>query len=367
MLPLTAASLSLSAPQHEEGFRPSSGKFLRNEGDTLEESQLKYIEKTLEPISPPWKFKLSILIVNTNSGEMLADCLESIFATVKTEPLEVIVVDNNSQDDSVDTARDKYPEVCFIENDYNNWFTGGTNQGIVESRGEYLLCLNPDTICHPHAIDGMVEFLEKHPSVGLVGPKLLNGDGSLQPSCRNFLTAGRLILQHIFPWRMAPNSWRKRSVLEYWDHDETMEVDWIIGACILLPRKAVEIVGLKDEEYPIFHEETDWCYRLGKAGLQTWFLHDLEITHFGSATVSKLWGRGLVLEFYKGKHRFIRKHFGPLPLMLHRFLLSGLLFLRLMAVLVRRVFSRDIHLRQKTSFLLRGMAIQLGLNGKKKD
>lgn len=297
---------------------------------------------------------------------MLTDCLESIFVTVKTEPFEVIVVDNNSQDGSVDAAREKYPEVSFIENDYNNWFTGGTNQAIVESRGEYLLCLNPDTVCHPRAIDGMVEFLEKHDSVGLVGPELLNGDGSLQPSCRNFLTARRLILQHIFPWRMTPNSWKKRTVLEYWNHDETMEVDWIIGACILLPRKAVENVGLKDEGYPIFHEETDWCYRLRNAGWQTWFLHDLKVTHFGSTTVSKLWGRGLVLEFYKGKHRFIRKHFGLLPLLLHRFLLAGLLSLRLAGVLVRSIFSRNADLRQETSVLLKGIAIQFGLNEKKR-
>ncbi len=298
---------------------------------------------------------------------MLTDCLESIFSTVKLEPFEVIVVDNNSQDGSVDAARDKFPEVCFIENDYNNWFTGGTNQAIVESRGEYLLCLNPDTVCHNHAIDSMVEFLEKHPSVGLVGPKLLNGDGSLQPSCRNYLTSRRLILQHIFPWKMAPNSWRKHTVLEYWNHDETMEVDWIIGACILLPRKAVENVGLKDEGFPIFHEETDWCYRLRKTGWQTWFLHDIEVTHFGSTTVSKLWGRGLVLEFYKGKHRFIRKNYGLIPLFLHRFLLAGLLILRLAAVLIRRIFSRNVQLRQKASFLRRGIAIQLGLKEKKSE
>ncbi len=328
---------------------------------------MKYTDKPLEPISRPCKYRLSILIVNTNSGEMLTDCLESIFATVKTEPFEVIVVDNNSQDGSVDAARDKFPEVCFIENNYNNWFTGATNQSIVESRGDYLLCLNPDTICHPRAIDCMVRFLEKHPSAGLVGPKLLNGDGSLQPSCRNYLTSRRLILQHVFPWRIAPNSWRKRTVLEYWNHDETMEVDWIIGACILLPREAVENVGLKDEGYPIFHEETDWCYRLRKAGWQTWFLHDLEVTHFGSTTVSKLWGAGLVLEFYKGKHRFIRKHFGLMPLLLHRFFLAGLLFLRLAGVLIRRVFSRSAFLKQETSFLCKSIALQLGLNGKKKD
>ncbi len=328
---------------------------------------MKYTDLPLSHLPGPYDFKLSILIVNTNSGEMLADCLESIYSTVRTEPLEVIVVDNNSSDDSVLHSREKFPQVRFIENDYNNWFTGGTNQAIVESRGEYLLCLNPDTICHPRSVDGMIEFLENNPGVGLVGPKLLNGDGTLQASCRNYLTSRRLVLQHIFPWRKAPNSWRKRAVLEYWDHDETMEVDWIIGACILLPRKAVEDVGLKDEGFPIFHEETDWCLRLKKAGWHTWFLHDLEVTHFGSTTVSKLWGRGLVLEFYKGKHRFIRKQYGVLPMLVHRLLLIGLLSLRLAVLLVRRIFSRNPDLKLETSVLLKGIAIQLGLNDKKES
>ena len=328
-------------------------------------SQLMYHDKPLEPLDGPCEFRLSILIVNTNSGQLLTDCLESIYSTVRTKPFEVIVVDNNSDDGSVEAAKSGFPDVRFICNSYNNWFTGGTNQAIVESRGENLLCLNPDTICHPGAIDGMVEFMENHPNAGLAGPKLLNGDGTLQPSCRNYLTSRRLVLQHIFPWKKAPNSWRKHAVLEYWDHDETMEVDWIIGACILLPRKAVEEIGLKDEGYPIFHEETDWCYRLKKAGWHTWFLHDLEITHFGSTTVSKLWGRGLVLEFYKGKHRFLRKQYGAFALFVHRLLLTGLLSLRLMFLLFRRIFSRNPELKQETFVLLRGIAIQLGLNGKK--
>ena len=319
-------------------------------------------ETALLPLSAPASHRLSVLIVNTNTRDMLLDCLESIYRTVRTEPLEVIVVDNASNDGSIEAARSRFPSVKYIENDHNNWFTGATNQAIVASRGEYLLCLNPDTVCHPYSIDGLVEFLEENPSVGLAGPKLLNGDGSLQPSCRNFPTSRRLVLQHIFPWRLAPNSWRKRTVLEYWDHDETMEVDWIIGACILLPRKAIEEVGLKDEGYPIFHEETDWCYRLRKAGWQSWFLHDLEVTHFGSTTVSKLWGRGLVLEFYKGKHRFIRKHYGSLALLLHRILLSMLLLLRLTGTSLRRLYSGDESLRDEISVIRRGLSIQMGFD-----
>lgn len=324
---------------------------------------MKYVEKTLESISRPYDFRLSILIVNYNSGKMLTGCLESIFATVQTEPLEVIVVDNNSRDGSIDTARKNFPHVRYIENGFNNWFSGGTNQAIEESRGEYLLCLNPDTICREYAIDELVDFLDSNPGAGLVAPRLLNSDGSLQPSCRNFLKSRYLLLQHILPWRSLPNSWRKFAVLEYWDHDDTIQPDWIIGACILVRRETIEAVGLKDEAFPMFHEETDWCYRMKNAGWKIWFLHTAEVTHFGSQSVMKYWGKDLILEFYKGKHRFVRKHFGILPLLLHRFLLTGLLSLRLAALFVRRIFFRNADLRQETSFLLKGIAIQLGLKG----
>jgi len=323
---------------------------------------LRYAEQPLESISRPCEFKLSILIVNYNSGEMLTDCLESVFNTVKTEPLEVIVVDNDSQDGSAGDAKKKYPEVRYIENSFNNWFTGGTNQAIEVSRGEYLLCLNPDTVCHENAIDELVNFLDRIPDAGLAAPRLLNGDGSLQPSCRKFLKSRYLLLRHILPWRRLPGSWRRKAVLEYWDHDETIQPDWIIGACIMVRRETIEDIGLKDEGFPMFHEETDWCYRMKKADWGIWFVHTAAITHFGSQSAVKYWGGDLILEFYKGKHRFIRKHFGLLPLLLHRFLLTGLLFLRLTGVLVRRVFSKA-DLRQETSFLLRGIAIQLGLSG----
>jgi len=291
---------------------------------------------------------------------MLIDTLQSVYDTVETEPFEVIVVDNASTDGSIEAARARFPSVTYIENDRNNWFTGATNQAILASRGEYLFCLNPDTVCHPGAVDGLIRFLEEHPSAGLAGPRLLNGDGTLQPSCRNFLTSRRLVLQHILPWRHLPNSWRKHAVLEYWDHDETMKVDWIIGAAIMLPRKAVEEVGLKDEGYPIFHEETDWCYRLKKAGWDSWFVHDLEITHFGSTTVSRLWGRGLVLEFYHGKHRFIGKHYGTLPLLLHRSLLALLLTARLGRALAKKAFRGGEAVDDELAVVRRGISIQLG-------
>ncbi len=310
--------------------------------------------------SPP---DLSVLIVNYNGGSMLSDCLRSVRDTVSESSLEIIVVDNCSTDGSMDEARREFPEVTYIQNDHNNWFTGATNQAIRASRGNYLLCLNPDTVCHEGALDSMVAFLRDHPSAGVVGPMLLNGDGSLQPSCRKFLKSRYLLLKHLLPWRILPNSWKRRVVLEYWDHRDTIRSDWIIGACLLARRSAVEEVGLKDEGFPMFHEETDWCYRMLQEGWETWYLHTARVTHFGSQSAMEFWGDELILEFYKGKHRFIRKHFGAAALFCHRLLLSGLLSLRLAGLLLRRIAGSDPSFRREKSFLLGGLAIQLGLKG----
>lgn len=320
-------------------------------------------EKPLPPMGEEPGIELSVLIVNYNSGKMLADCLRSVYETVNAAPLEVIVVDNNSTDGSAETAAREFPRAAFIMNDFNNWFTGGTNQAILASRGRYLLCLNPDTLCHRGAIDGLVEFLDANPEAGVAGPRLLNGDGTLQPSCRKFLKSRYLLLKHLLPWSLLPESWKRKVVLEYWDHHRTIRSDWVIGACILVRRKAVEEVGLKDEGFPMFHEETDWCWRMWKKGWETWFLHTSTVTHFGSQSALKYWGDDLILEFYKGKHRFIRKHFGALPLLLHRGLLAGLLCLRLVAVSVGRLFHSTDILRRESVFLRKGVAIQLGLSG----
>ena len=311
--------------------------------------------------TPEEKLTLSILIVNINTRDLLLGCLRSLYATVAT-PFEIIVVDNASADGSAVAVREQFPRVRLIVNTRNNWFTGAMNQGLRASRGAFLLCLNPDTVCYSGAIDRMVDFLGSHPGAAVVGPTLLNGDGSLQPSCRNFLTNRRLVLQHLLPWRHLPNSWRARAVLEYWDHDSPRRVDWVIGACILVRRTAVDEVGLKDEGYPIFHEETDWCYRFGRAGWETWFIPDATVVHFGSQATSKVWGRGLVIESYKGKHQFIRTHHGTCSLLVHRTLLSALLVTRLARACLGRIMGRETP-DGELDVLRRALALQLGRAG----
>ena len=234
-------------------------------------------------------------------------------------------MDNNSQDGSVEAIRAAYPQVKLICNTKNAGFTEANNQALKVCQGEYIFCLNPDTICHEGAIDRLIDYLEQHSEVGMVGPLLLNRDGSLQPSCRNFMSTRRLLVQHLLPWRRISSALAGKISLAYWDHSQTRPVDWILGAALMMRRSCFNDVGLKDESYFIFHEDSDWCFQTWKQGWKVVFVHDARITHFGSQTVGKLWGANVNIEVYKAQHNFIRKNYGSLELFLHRTFLTILL------------------------------------------
>lgn len=253
---------------------------------------------------------------------------------------EIIVTDNNSKDGSVSALRKEFPDVIVIENKKNAGFTEANNQSIVISRGEYIFCLNPDCKVLNGAIDKMVEYMDAHPEVGILGSKLLNGDGTLQPSARNFITSGNLLLQHIVPWKLLPRRWAGKFVLEYWDHSEIREVDWIIGASLMIRRECVEDIGLKDERYFIFHEDNDWCWQAKRKGWKTHFLPQAEIIHYGSQTVKSIWGNKLTLEVYKAQQTFISKNWGEGALIRRRILLTTLILFRMLATIALRLAGK---------------------------
>ena len=276
------------------------------------------------------QYKLSIVTANTNEKHFTLPMLESVYKTVKkAQPLEFWIIDNNSMDGSVEAIHKEFPQVNFICNTTNVGFTEANNQGIRECTGDYIFCLNPDTICKEGAIDRLVDYLDEHPTAGIVGSKLLNSDGTLQSSCRNFMTTRRLILQHMLPWNKISQRLAEKISLMYWDHNETKPVDWLLGAALMIRRECLDEIGLKDESYFIFHEDSDWCFQAKKAGWKVVFVHDAEIIHHGSGTVGKLWGENLNIEVYKAQHNFIRKNLGTNELFWHRAFLRVLLNIRL--------------------------------------
>ncbi len=248
---------------------------------------------------------LSIIIVNWNTKEYLVRCLRSIFETGKRDFWEVLVVDNGSLDGSADEVKRVFPGVRVIENRENLGFARATNQGLKEGTGRYGLLLNPDTQVREGSIETLLSFMETHPEAGIAGVQLLNADGSRQNAIANYPTlATELLNKSLLRWLFPERFPGKESV-----RSEPVEVESVIGACMIARKKAVEEVGFLDENYFLFLEETDWCYRMRRAGWKVYHVPAAEITHFqgksAEADIEKA-----KIEYYRSRYQFFRKHRG---------------------------------------------------------
>jgi len=248
---------------------------------------------------------LSVIIVNWNTKDLLCQCIDSLAQTVKKIDTEIFVVDNGSTDGSVAAIREKFPRVRLVENQVNLGFARANNQAISLSSGEYLLLLNPDTKVKDEAIPQMLSFMNAHAKAGLVGGQLLNADESKQNSIANFPSlATELLNKSLLRW-LFPEKFPGKER----DYPGPVEVESVIGACMLVRRKAVEQVGLLDEEFFLFLEETDWCYRIKKAGWEIYHIPGAKLLHFQgkSAEVEKAKAR---IEYYRSRYRYFRKNRG---------------------------------------------------------
>ncbi|MFW6116152.1 MAG: glycosyltransferase family 2 protein [bacterium] len=249
---------------------------------------------------------LSIIIVNWNTRDLLVRCLRSVYGTKGGPEFEVFVVDNASTDDSTTVVRDHFPRVHLIANRENIGFARANNQAICCSKGRYVLLLNSDTEVHPAALEAMVHFMNEHPRAGGCGPRLLNADGSLQASCHPMLTPEREFWRLIFLDRI----WHRATyVQQQWDLSEPRRVEVIKGACLLLRRAALEQVGGLDEDYFMYTEEMDLCYRLLEAGWQLWWVPRAVVKHYGEAS-SRQVAEAMYVQLYRSKVQFYRKFEG---------------------------------------------------------
>lgn len=251
--------------------------------------------------------ELSIIIVNWNTKELLLRCLEALCQAAKRVENEIFVVDNGSTDGSVGAIREKFPEVKLIENPVNLGFAKANNQALSISGGRYLLLLNPDTQVKEEAIPEMLSFMEAHPDTGIVGAQLLNADGSKQNSIANFPSLATELLNKSFLRWLFP----KRFPGKERDFSDPIEVDSVIGACMMVRRKAMEEVGLLDENYFLFMEETDWCYRMKEANWKIFHVPRAEVIHFQgkSAGAEKPKAR---VEYYRSRYHYFKKNSGGL-------------------------------------------------------
>jgi N-acetylglucosaminyl-diphospho-decaprenol L-rhamnosyltransferase len=223
---------------------------------------------------------------------------------------QVVVVDNASTDGSSEMVRAEFPDIRLISNDQNRGFTAASNQGLELSQGRYLLLLNPDTEVVGDALATMVRFMDEHPNVGALGPQLRYPDGRRQPSRRRFPTLVTALLESTVVQEWWPdNRFIRRYTMADRSDDAVQEVDWLVGACLLVRRQAYEEVGGLDEGYFMSSEELDWCRRLKSAGWQIIYLPTATVIHHEGKSSEQVTAARHIY-FQSSKVRYFRKHHG---------------------------------------------------------
>jgi hypothetical protein len=244
---------------------------------------------------------VAAVVVTYNALPWLERCLESV------RGLETVVVDNGSTDGTVELVRGSFPAATLLERE-NRGLAAGWNAGLAAaSSPRYYLLLNADAWLVGDALERLVAFADAHPRAAAVGPRLLNPDGTLQRSVRGFPTVWRLATEYLFLRKLAP---RSRLLNAFYaggfDHDAVREAEFLMGSCLLVRREAVEELGGLDEEYFLFSEEVDWCFRARQAGWQVLFFPGAECMHVGGASH----GGRLLRENVRGHLLFLSKHRG---------------------------------------------------------
>ena len=249
---------------------------------------------------------MSVCIVNWNTRECLARCVECV---LREAAGEVIVVDNASEDGSADMVAERFPDVTLIRNEDNVGYAAGNNQAIAASSGDFVLLLNPDVELHEGALGTMLAFMGEHERAGALGCKLILPDGSVQQSCRTFPTPDVLLWEATGLSRLFPRSRRfGRYRMGWWDYDEVREVAQPMASCLMLRRKALDEVGTFDEQFPIYFNDVDLCLRLKQAGRRIFFTpHATALHHHGQSTRQA--GARMIAESHRSLAAFYRKHY----------------------------------------------------------
>jgi GT2 family glycosyltransferase len=270
--------------------------------------------------------ELSVVIVNWNTRDLLAQCLDSLYDSLILKDYEVFVVDNASDDGSPAMVNERFSQVQLIGNTENVGFARANNQAIRLSTGSYILLLNSDTIVKPGAIDALVDFMNAHLQAGACGARLLNQDGSLQFSCSPVPTLGSEFKRLFHLPGMRPDGYYP---MDLWDQSIPHRVDVILGACLLLRRKALDQVGLMDEEYFIYSEEVDLCHRLAIAGWELYWVPQGEVIHLGGQSTRQV-SEAMFLRLYQAKLIYFRKQHGRRQTLVYKLIIMAAALIRVM-------------------------------------
>lgn len=252
---------------------------------------------------------LSIIIINWNTLDLLRACLQSVYDHPPKARYEVIVVDNASQDGSPGMVQREFPQVWLLSNTENRGFAAANNQAICCARGEQILLLNSDTLVHGHVLQRSLDYMNENRATGAMGCRVLNADGSLQHSTSQFPSLLNLTLQTLGLDRVRSVPFFRRYRMLDWDRQSERAVDTVSGCFMMVRRDCIHEIGLLDEDFFFFGEETDWCRRMREAGWRVVFAPVGEVTHFGGGSSTSLnHKRDLMLT--EATVRLHRKHGG---------------------------------------------------------
>lgn len=281
---------------------------------------------------------LSIIIVNYNTKDLLQKCLQSVFSSRTDYHFEVLVSDNGSSDNSQDMVKQEFPQVKLIENRMNLGFSKGNNVAIKQASGKYILLLNSDTEVKPDTFDLCIRRTEQDQSIGVLGCKVLLPDGSLDSACR----------------RKFPNPWnsflRLFGLKKFSDYnitapiDEEIEVDAVMGAFMMVRKSVIDQVGLLDEEFFMYGEDLDWCFRIHVSGFRILYYPKAQITHYKYGSAQKQAFQTIRLA-HQAMKIFYRKHYAKK----HSWIFNQLVYLgislRMLLVLIANIFrnKKTVH------------------------
>lgn len=296
---------------------------------------------------------LSIIIVNWNVKDLLDKCLESLHngsiaihqPKGELSSVEIIVVDSASDDDSVAMVREKYPNVKLLLQSENVGFTRGNNIGFAEAQGRYLFLLNPDTEIIDDVIPKLLEYIDNHPDVGIVGPHTLNSDGSHQSTRRRFPTLITGIFESTWLAPYAPPSVDRHYKMIDTDNHDILEVDWVQGSGMLVRREVYEQIGGLDEGYVMYSEEMDWCKRAKDAGWKVVYHGEAYITHHGGKSSDQV-GAFKQIHFHTSKLRYFRKHHGYATYLLLRVIILLLFVWQMMLEVIKGLIGHKRDMRR---------------------
>jgi GT2 family glycosyltransferase len=285
---------------------------------------------------------ISVCIVTYNSTSMLKECLVSLTNNT-TLPYEIVIADNGSQDNIRSMLQADFPTAQLIENPTNLGYTRPMNQALRQSQGRYLMQLNPDTLVLPGALDKMVAFLENHPDTGIVGPKVLNRDRTLQKSCRR----GEPTPLAVFSYFLGLSKLFPRSKLfgqyqlNYLDENLTHPVAGVAGSCMLIRRQLIERIGYLDEQFFAYQEDADFCHRARNAGWKVIYYPESQIIHFGGQGGSMVEPQRAIVAWHKSYYLYYKKHLAKNYFFLFNWFYYLAMFIKLSLTLIINFFRKE--------------------------